>query len=581
MPTLLEKLKPRYGMLKLNGSDNLLSIIHGKLPEELTNDPEYNNITSLSFSNFNNLKTIDNLPEKILSVSIYDSRSIEEFANAPSSLGELVINNAKNLKSIDNLTQLSYLTIKNCPKLQLPNFETFQKLTQIVLDNVNITSLSSLPPKLNNFSLNNSNIERLPNLTIDSLKTISLTHNSSLEELPELPEFLESLICNNSKLKSLPNLPETLIKLEVQHNELTELPQLPNSLINLRVNNNKLTSLPSPFPRDLKNLNFSNNRITIVPEIPDTLEEINGTNNPITQLPEIPNVYPNIYIQFDDNIMPNINVQTSQDEELPSITDSPTGYRYIPTQPNPPEPPESMYIPNNEPRNYPPPPNYPPHSQYSLETNRPMKFKLTDMTYNVIENEEVSIQDYLNSPDAEEDQYFVLHLNGTYICQSLNGLKITNSERGRPTDYAEYYECDPEAPSHWAGNSYINTWLQENGRGPFVKIMGPGGTNYLVDKPSFFWNGPVPGSKVFNMVKIPEKVKKYVSSYMLPVRPGLNVLGADHCNQTAPETLYRLELMEIEKNKHNKRTKKQKKHRNRKTKKHSQRKREKNILLFK
>lgn len=189
------------------------------------------------------------------------------------------------------------------------------------------------------------------------------------------------------------------------------------------------------------------------------------------------------------------------------------------------------------------------HSQLPLESNNPLTFKKTNMAYDSYENTQVSIGDYLNEPNTEDEGRFILHLNGQYICQSLKiSRNMSEYDSLNPTDLNEFFECKDNAPSSWQGNTYIREWLKENGRGPLVKILGPGGTIYLVDKPSFFWDKPIPGSKVFNMVAIPEKIQKYVSSFILPVRPNFNVLGADHCNQLSPETIYHLELM-VEKEK--------------------------------
>ncbi len=311
--------------------------------------------------------------------------------------------------------------------------------------------------------------------------------------MPALPESLQILRCINCNLRQLPNLPQSLNELNVSNNELTDLPELPNSLKLLQVKSNKLTSLPDPLPSNLKVLDFDNNMITIVPELPNSLQIVTGRNNPLSQLPRTPQ---SVSARFDDIWAPIMPLS-----------------------------------------------NYPSHSQYPLETNNPLPFNPNQKTYDAINGEEISIQEYLSQPEAEEEQFFVLHLNGEYICQSLKGIRISNSETTRPTDYVEYYECKNRTPPEWQGNTYIRDWLKSQGRGPFVKIMGPGGSKYLVDKPSFFWNGPVPGSKVFNMVETPKKVNKYVSSHILPVRPGFNAMGADHCNQIGPERLFRLELM--------------------------------------
>jgi hypothetical protein len=186
---------------------------------------------------------------------------------------------------------------------------------------------------------------------------------------------------------------------------------------------------------------------------------------------------------------------------------------------------------------------YPPYSTYSLNSTNPQSFSPNDLAFDVIEGTEVTIQSYLNEPGTESEQRFILHLNGEYICQSLKGMKLTNSYHENENDLNEFYECKDDTPSDWQGNSYIRDWLKPGGKGPLIKIMGPGGTNYLIEKPSFFWNGPVPEPRVFNMVELPYKIKKYISSFVLPIRNNFHNYGVDHCNQLSAERVYRLELM--------------------------------------
>ncbi len=541
MEEIWEKIRRSNGDLNIDLFDNILPpIINGKLPEELTNDPRYNTITNLSLSHFDNLTTIDKFPANLKHFGINNCINIENLKNFPLTLKTLIIESINNLSLIDDLSniQLEIFKIKDCPRFRtfpnlpltlkmfecdsntyidgLPNFEIFPNLNLISLQHLVVSETPSLPNSLENLYINETHIKRLPSLLTTSLKNIYITNNS-LEELPALPQTLNKLTCINCNLKHLPNLPQALTELNILNNLLTELPELPNSLKVLIVSSNRLTNLPDPLPPNLTKLYFNNNMITIVPELPQNLLYINGTNNPLIRIPTISSG--RLRAQFDNIHNQNNNVI------------QPTLF--------PPNPPQRQISPTI----YPQPPNYPPHSQQPLETNNPLQFKPTQKAYDAINNEEISIKEYLDQPDSQEEQNFILHLNGEFICQSLKGVRLSNAETVRPTDYVEYYECKDETPSEWQGNTYIRDWLKPQGRGPFVKLMGPGGSKYLIDKPAFFWNGPIPGSKVFNMVETSERVKKYVSSHALPIRPGFSAMGADHCNQTGPERLFRLELM--------------------------------------
>ena len=101
--------------------------------------------------------------------------------------------------------------------------------------------------------------------------------NLGLNTLPQLPNNLETLLCNDNNLSELPTLPDNLERLYCQKNILTSLPPIPNSLIILNCENNKLTSLP-PLPDTLVVLMFNNgNDITITKDI------FNVWNNPRLQ----------------------------------------------------------------------------------------------------------------------------------------------------------------------------------------------------------------------------------------------------------------------------------------------------------
>jgi hypothetical protein len=209
---------------------------------------------------------------------------------------------------------------------------------------------------------------------------------------------------------------------------------------------------------------------------------------------------------------------------------------------------------------------YPPFSSHSLNDVNSLSFNPNEQAFDAIEGKYVPITEYLNEEGAELEQRFILHLNNEYICQSLQGIKISNAYQGTINDFNEFYECKDNTPSEWQGNSYIRDWLKLDGRGPLVKIMGPGGSNYLIEKPSFFWDGPIPEPRVFNMVELPDKINKYISSFILPIRPNFSAYGVDHCNQLNSERVYYLESMKADVNKPFVKGGKKRKTKNRQTK---------------
>lgn len=103
-------------------------------------------------------------------------------------------------------------------------------------------------------------INELPELP-KSLKTLICSHNN-LSSLPKLPNTLTYLNCTNNNLSSLPELPNSLTHLDCFKNKLTHLPILPNNILQIRCHNNNLTSLPyNMYVFDIKSFSSYENNI--------------------------------------------------------------------------------------------------------------------------------------------------------------------------------------------------------------------------------------------------------------------------------------------------------------------------------
>ncbi len=132
-----------------------------------------------------------------------------------------------------------------------------------------------------------------------------------------------------------------------------------------------------------------------------------------------------------------------------------------------------------------------------------------------------------------------------FTCCSLRDLRMQfKSEfHGNGNQlFMSYFECTPDAPAIPQGDygRYVPTGARE-----FVKITGPGGGNYLVVKPKWFWSGPVPSPAVF-LLRPAGTVQKFVTNQAYPrLAPSFNFVGMEHCNQTSPQTVYALEPYEF------------------------------------
>ena len=123
------------------------------------------------------------------------------------------------------------------------------------------TYLNSLPEDILTINISCKNIKSLPNLTRFNNLTELICSDNQLTSLPTLPQKLEVLYCANNKLTSLPNLPQNLEILDCYHNQLTSLPTIPENLKILGYVNNPIYEIVnnSSFIKIKQNIQILNN----------------------------------------------------------------------------------------------------------------------------------------------------------------------------------------------------------------------------------------------------------------------------------------------------------------------------------
>ena len=101
----------------------------------------------------------------------------------------------------------------------------------------------------------------------------------------------------------------------------------------------------------------------------------------------------------------------------------------------------------------------------------------------------------------------------------------------------EFIECDDNTPGGWLGNTY-KTHIKKPFARNFLKING-----YIVIKPQWYDSLNVPGTKFFQLVNTNEPVNKFMTTNLSRnIMPDdYTALGSDHCTQTGPSTVFRLE----------------------------------------
>lgn len=127
-----------------------------------------------------------------------------------------------------------------------------------------LVELPSLPEGIEVLMCYKNALIQLPNNLPSSIIIIDCSYNK-LTSLPTLPPKLEKLSCNNNYLSSLPILPKTLEKLDGYSNNLTRLPELPVNISEIDVCFNKLTSLPK-LPDSLTAFCCEPGKYTYIPQ---------------------------------------------------------------------------------------------------------------------------------------------------------------------------------------------------------------------------------------------------------------------------------------------------------------------------
>lgn len=163
------------------------------------------------------------------------------------------------------------------------------------------------------------------------------------------------------------------------------------------------------------------------------------------------------------------------------------------------------------------------------------------------------------NPINYEDEDALTFLNENikaipFIIKFEDGTDYIGCGMKWPTSDREFIECTDDAPDKPQGNYRIaidsegrtTSYIKENAR-IFVKLLGPGAGNILVERPTWWGTTNVPEPKIFNLKSAGSVFKFIRLEWASPqgVRPGENMTSAVHCNQKEPQNVYTMEEMDI------------------------------------
>ncbi|XP_048437598.1 disease resistance protein RPV1 isoform X2 [Pyrus x bretschneideri] len=282
-----------------------------------------NNLTGLRYLNLKYCMELKSLPSLIhmrslKNLYLYGCSSLEMFPEILEVMEELAELNLSRSKikelpsSINNLTGLRYLKLKDCKELKsLPSIRMKSLKT---LDLSGCSSLEMFPEilevmeELPELDLSGSKIKELPS-SINNLTGLRYLNLKDCKELKSLPSIIHmrSLIAFDlsgcSSLEMFPEIlevTEELLKLDISGSKIKELPSSINNLTGLRYLNLKdckeLKSLPSVnHMRSLVNLGLSGcSSLEMFPEILEVTEELLELNISRSKIKELPSSINNL-----------------------------------------------------------------------------------------------------------------------------------------------------------------------------------------------------------------------------------------------------------------------------------------------
>ena len=136
---------------------------------------------------------------------------------------------------------------------------------------------------------------------------------------------------------------------------------------------------------------------------------------------------------------------------------------------------------------------------------------------------------------AEDKDNFILYLNANNKkCESLEGLKsqhrLPNSE-----EYEGYYECNQSIIDTQNRLGFTRTFFSKEDYNTDVEYVKMGYNQHIV-KPDWFYAGPVPEPRIFELVAT--GVEKRMISKRIALNPGANVVSDVHCDPRDTYEIY-------------------------------------------
>ncbi len=160
------------------------------------------------------------------------------------------------------------LLLSHLPIASLPENLVLKGVTSLMLNNTHIESLpknfEKIFPKLNRLQISHQSILQLKDFSLPNLEKLTLDHNkiSIPNDFNKAFPDLKNLIISDTHFEQMPKLPEKLESLRAYRNGCKSIEKLPSTLTHITIHENQLTSLDLKGLDELKQLNVSENQLT-------------------------------------------------------------------------------------------------------------------------------------------------------------------------------------------------------------------------------------------------------------------------------------------------------------------------------
>jgi Leucine-rich repeat (LRR) protein len=231
------------------------------------------------------------LPDEVEVLDI-SSNPIQEWSSLPRGLKVLIARKTgKSVLEHLHLTPcLVKLDVSDNGLFQLPaSLGWLQGLKQLHANGNYLSALPALPGTVETLVLRHNRFRNIPGNLPGRLRELDLLRNQiSGVQAADLPSFLENLNLSINRLRGRMDLSGTRLKsVNLSFNGgLTELPVLPPTLTSVDAEGCALETLPENLP-GLERLHVPYNRIRRVPRnLPSTLQDLHLAHNQIASLPD-------------------------------------------------------------------------------------------------------------------------------------------------------------------------------------------------------------------------------------------------------------------------------------------------------